>query len=55
MYWDVYDGRQTIICNEGQALEFVGRGDVDRIVMPPYLLGLWDEVLQAWRAEGGES
>lgn len=53
MYWDVYDGRQTIICNEGQGLEFVSRAAVDQIVMPPYLLGLWDEVLQAWRAEVG--
>lgn len=48
IYWDVYDGRQAVACNEGQALEFVPRSRVPHLAIPRYLLDLWDQALDAW-------
>jgi 8-oxo-dGTP pyrophosphatase MutT (NUDIX family) len=45
VYWAVYDGAQTVQCLEGQALEFVDRGDASRYPIPGYLVDLWDRVL----------
>ena len=50
VYWDVYDGRQTITCHEGQALEFVARDRATDLAMPEYLVRLWDQALGAWQA-----
>jgi 8-oxo-dGTP pyrophosphatase MutT (NUDIX family) len=48
VFWDVYDGRQGIVCREGQALEFVPRSAASDIAMPAYLVDLWDRALDAW-------
>jgi len=53
MFWDVYDGRQPIVCREGQGLAFVARRAADVIPIPPYLLALWDRAVSAWRSEAG--
>ena len=49
VFWDVYDGRQTIVCSEGQALEFVPREAAGGIEIPRYLVDVWDRALEAWR------
>jgi 8-oxo-dGTP pyrophosphatase MutT (NUDIX family) len=49
VFWDVYDGRQDVVCHEGQALAFVPRSDAARIQVPEYLVDLWDRALTAWR------
>jgi 8-oxo-dGTP pyrophosphatase MutT (NUDIX family) len=49
VYWDIYDGRQTVACNEGQALEFVARSCASHLAVPEFLVGLWDQALSAWR------
>lgn len=49
VYWDIYDGRQTVVCNEGQALEFVPRSRALHLAVPEFLIGLWDQTLSAWR------
>ena len=49
VYWDIYDGRQTVVCNEGQALEFVRRSRALHLAVPEFLIGLWDQTLSAWR------
>jgi 8-oxo-dGTP pyrophosphatase MutT (NUDIX family) len=46
MYWDVYDGTQTVICQEGQALAFVERGRAVELDVPGYLLPLWDSAIE---------
>lgn len=51
VYWDVYDGRQTVVCKEGQALEFVPRSRASPLTIPEYLVDLWDQALRAWRAD----
>ena len=48
VFWDVYDGRQTIVCNEGQALEFVPRRGASEVAIPGYLVDLWDQALHVW-------
>jgi 8-oxo-dGTP pyrophosphatase MutT (NUDIX family) len=50
LYWDVYDGRQTPVCQEGQALEFVPRSQATGRAMPEYFVDLWDRAIDAWRA-----
>ena len=49
MFWDVYDGRQPIVCGEGQALEFVRRDLPPGVLIPKYCIDLWDQALSAWR------
>ena len=50
VFWDVYDGIQTVTCHEGQALEFVDRSRAVDLAMPDYLVKLWDQALSAWHA-----
>jgi 8-oxo-dGTP pyrophosphatase MutT (NUDIX family) len=50
VFWGVYDGRQTIICHEGQAVAFVTRAEAHHLAMPQYLLAVWDEALARYRA-----
>jgi 8-oxo-dGTP pyrophosphatase MutT (NUDIX family) len=47
VFWSQYDGRQPIVCREGQALEFIDRHRVSEYAIPQYLIDLWD---RAWRA-----
>jgi 8-oxo-dGTP pyrophosphatase MutT (NUDIX family) len=49
VYWEVYDGRQAVVCREGQALEFVPRSRAESVGMPEFLIGIWDQALHAWR------
>jgi 8-oxo-dGTP pyrophosphatase MutT (NUDIX family) len=49
VFWDVYDGRQAIVCGEGQALEFKARSQAPQLAMPAYLVELWDQAIDAWR------
>jgi 8-oxo-dGTP pyrophosphatase MutT (NUDIX family) len=51
MFWARYDGRQAIVCREGQALEFVARDDFVGRDIPAYLVDVWDAAIaaaQAW-------
>jgi 8-oxo-dGTP pyrophosphatase MutT (NUDIX family) len=47
VFWAVYDGRQPVACQEGQALEFLPRADAGRYPIPGYLVDLWDRALAA--------
>jgi 8-oxo-dGTP pyrophosphatase MutT (NUDIX family) len=46
-FWTRDDGRQTPVCGEGQALEFVSRQAASALPVPVIVLGLWDAVLAA--------
>jgi 8-oxo-dGTP pyrophosphatase MutT (NUDIX family) len=45
-FWAAFDGRQSVICREGQALRFVDRHAVSKLKRPPYLDGVWDLALR---------
>ncbi len=47
IFWDHYDGYSQIICQEGQALEFISRKRAMDISVPGYLIAIWDLVLLA--------
>jgi phosphoglycolate phosphatase-like HAD superfamily hydrolase/8-oxo-dGTP pyrophosphatase MutT (NUDIX family) len=56
MFWARYDGRQALVCREGQALEFVSREDFAGRDIPAYIVDVWDAAIAAARAcarEGG--
>lgn len=38
IYWELYDSKQELICNEGQDLKFIGRNEVDKYFIPSYLI-----------------
>jgi 8-oxo-dGTP diphosphatase len=44
-FWGNYDERQNVACNEGQALAFVSRAEVESLPKPAYLTGLFDLAL----------
>ena len=46
IYWAWYDGVQTIVCHEGQALEFVDRQSAGALAIPAPLLAAWDSALR---------
>lgn len=43
VFWSRYDGRQRVVCREGQALEFVRREEAEGRAMPQYLRQLWND------------
>lgn len=47
VFWSRYDGVQGVTCHEGQALEFVPRPRAAALMIPPYLVDLWDQALVA--------
>jgi len=49
MFWSRYDGVQTPVCHEGQALEFVPRERAAALAVPQYLVDLWDAALAECR------
>jgi 8-oxo-dGTP pyrophosphatase MutT (NUDIX family) len=49
-FWDSYDERQPVECREGQALQFVARGDVEKLPRQNYLTRVWDLALAAQAA-----
>ena len=51
VFWDGYDGDQTVTCGEGQALEFVPRSRASQLEVPEYLVDLWDQALDTWHAD----
>jgi phosphoglycolate phosphatase-like HAD superfamily hydrolase/8-oxo-dGTP pyrophosphatase MutT (NUDIX family) len=55
MFWARYDGRQPLVCREGQALEFVSRADFAGRDIPPYLVDVWDAAIAAAQASARES
>ena len=46
-FWENYDGRQSVICREGQRLEFIDRRRVDSLPKQPYLTDVFDLALAA--------
>lgn len=46
IYWTWYDGKQPIVCHEGQALEFVSRSQAEALNIPSLLLAAWDQALE---------
>lgn len=50
MFWVRYDGRQALVCREGQALEFVAREDFEGRDIPAYLVDVWDAAIAAARS-----
>lgn len=54
MFWARYDGRQRIVCREGQALQFVLRADIAGHDIPAYILDIWDAGIVARRAADGK-
>ena len=53
VFWALYDGVQQPVCHEGQQLLFVARARADRLRMPPYLIGIWDQAIAAMHAAEG--
>jgi len=47
VFWSRYDGVQSVVCREGQALEFVPRASAESLGVPAYLIDLWDRAAQA--------
>jgi 8-oxo-dGTP pyrophosphatase MutT (NUDIX family) len=52
VYWSLYDGRQSFVCREGQALEFIPRAEAARYPIPAYLVEVWDHALEAFAGAG---
>ena len=48
-YWEQYDGRQHVVCREGQGLEFVDRQKVESLPKQPYVTNVFDLALTAQR------
>ena len=46
-FWENYDGRQRVVCREGQRLEFVDRRKVDSLPKQSYLTDVFDLALAA--------
>jgi hypothetical protein len=55
MFWARYDGRQAIVCREGQALEFVSRDAFAGRDIPPYIVDIWDAAIAAARASADQA
>ena len=47
VFWSLYDGVQSFVCGEGQALEFVPRERAIELNVPQYLVDLWDAATRA--------
>jgi 8-oxo-dGTP pyrophosphatase MutT (NUDIX family) len=50
VFWTRYDGRQPLVCLEGQDLRFVTRQAAAEYRMPGFLVDLWDRALAAGSA-----
>ena len=49
LFWTLYDGVQTVVCREGQALQFVKREAACYYPIPEPLLQVWDEAIHESR------
>jgi|AP17_2_1055511.scaffolds.fasta_scaffold111526_2 8-oxo-dGTP pyrophosphatase MutT (NUDIX family) len=47
IFWDLYQTDKSYTCFEGQALEFIPRGDAENLKMPKYLISIWDLAILA--------
>ncbi len=45
IFWEIYDGQQSLICQEGQDLKFVLRKNAENYKVPKYLIRFWDIAL----------
>jgi 8-oxo-dGTP pyrophosphatase MutT (NUDIX family) len=50
-FWCCFDGRQEIVCCEGQDLRFIQRDAAESLAKRDYLLRVWDMALAASGAE----
>ena len=46
-FWCMYDGRQPVVCREGQALKFVKRSAAEEHLVPSLVITAWDAALAA--------
>ena len=46
VFWALYDGIQKTTCREGQVLKFIRREDANMLLIPPFLLIIWDKLIQ---------
>jgi len=46
-FWCWYDETQTVVCHEGQGLEFINRSAAAEYPMPLYMSGIWDAAIAA--------
>lgn len=49
VFWGRYDGTQSVVCHEGQALAFIPREEAGAYPIPAYLVDLWDLALDTAR------
>lgn len=49
VFWDIYDGKQELICGEGQMIDFVPRSKASNISMPPYLIPIWNKAWEVYQ------
>ena len=45
VFWSTYDGQQKTTCREGQDLKFIKRDEANRLLIPAFLLKLWDHLI----------
>jgi 8-oxo-dGTP diphosphatase len=44
-FWCLFDGKQDVVCGEGQCLRFVTRDEIGQLPAPEYLTKVWDLAL----------
>ena len=49
IFWGWYDGVQSVVCHEGQAVAFIQRATAANYPIPDHLLNAWDAALAAAR------
>ena len=47
IFWGIYDGQQSFLCQEGQDLKFVLRQKAERYQVPKNIIRFWDLALDA--------
>ena len=55
IFWCSYDGIQTVVCREGQALAFIPRSNAQDYPIPANLINTWDAALSAARVRNEHS
>ena len=46
VFWAFFDGIQKTTCREGQVLKFIRREDANTLLIPSFLLIIWDKLIQ---------
>jgi len=46
VFWDYYDGIQKTTCQEGQVIKFIGREEASMLMIPPFILIIWDKLIR---------